>query len=88
MAADHAHNQAESWVDRLSDDPDLVAQVPMDRGAIEHGTLEEQGDDRAYWFAATPEERLAALELMRQIAYGYDPATERLQRVLEWAELE
>ena len=30
---------------------------------------------------------MAALELMRQINYGYDPATERLQRVLEVAEL-
>jgi len=29
------------------------------------------------------QERLAALELMRQKAYGYDPATMRLQRVLE-----
>ena len=26
---------------------------------------------------------MAALELMRQINYGYDPTTERLQRVLE-----
>lgn len=30
---------------------------------------------------------MAALELMRQINYGYDPTTERLQRVLEIAEL-
>jgi hypothetical protein len=26
---------------------------------------------------------MAALELMRQKAYGYDPATARVQRVLE-----
>ena len=30
--------------------------------------------------------RMAALELMRQINYGYNPTTERLQRVLEIAE--
>jgi hypothetical protein len=30
---------------------------------------------------------MEALELMRQINYGYNPATDRLQRVLEIAEL-
>jgi len=43
--------------------------------------------DREYWMSRTPEERFEALELLRQIAYGYDPATERLQRVLEVTEL-
>ena len=42
--------------------------------------------DKAYWHSKTPQERMAALELMRQINYGYDPTTERLQRVLEVAE--
>ena len=42
--------------------------------------------DKAYWHSKTPQERMAALELMRQINYGYDPTTERLQRVLEIAE--
>jgi len=37
----------------------------------------------AYWHSRTPQERLWALELMRQEAYGYDRATARLQRVLE-----
>ena len=43
--------------------------------------------DKAYWHSKTPQERMAALELMRQINYGYDPTTERLQRVFEIAEL-
>lgn len=42
---------------------------------------------RAYWHSRTPEERLAALELMRQKAYGYDPAIARIQRVLEITQL-
>ena len=42
--------------------------------------------DKAYWHSKTPQERMAALELMRQINYGYDPTTERLQRVLEVVE--
>ena len=43
--------------------------------------------DKAYWHSKSPQERMAALELMRQINYGYDPTTERLQRVLEVAKL-
>ena len=42
--------------------------------------------DKAYWHSKTPQERMAALELMRQINYGYDPTTERVQRVLEVVE--
>ena len=42
--------------------------------------------DKVYWHSKTPQERMAALELMRQINYGYDPTTERLQRVLEVVE--
>ena len=43
--------------------------------------------DKTYWHSKTPQERLEALELMRQINYGYNPTTERLQRVLEVDEL-
>ena len=43
--------------------------------------------DKAYWHSKTPQERMAAPELMPQINYGYDPTTERLQRVLEIAQL-
>ena len=44
--------------------------------------------DKAYWREKSPRERMEALELLRQIIYGYDPATTRLQRVFEVAELE
>jgi hypothetical protein len=49
--------------------------------------VEAVDDDRKFWKSKTPGERLAALELLRQIHYGYDPATTRLQRVLEVIEL-
>lgn len=40
--------------------------------------------DRGYWHSRSPEERLLALEQMRQSAYGYEYSTSRrLQRVLE-----
>ena len=38
-------------------------------------------DDREFWWRKTPLERLETLEMMRQIVYGYDPASQRLQRV-------
>lgn len=45
---------------------------------------ESERADKKYWHAKTPAERLEALELMRQNAYGYKDATAgRLPRVLE-----
>jgi hypothetical protein len=63
-----------------------IDEVRIDRSALSAFTSFEQADeaDRAYWRDASIPERLLALELMRQSAYGYnDPATPRLQRVLE-----
>ena len=61
----------------------------VDKGTLSVSSSFEEADeaDKAYWHSKTPQERMAALELMRQINYGYDPTTERLQRVLEVAEL-
>jgi hypothetical protein len=47
------------------------------------GTGFDQADKKSYWLSKTPYERLEAVELMRQVAYGYDPSGTRLQRVLE-----
>jgi hypothetical protein len=60
----------------------------LDRSAFQIAALDEDAEERAYWRSKSPAERMEALELMRQIVYGYDPATTRLQRVLEIAELE
>jgi hypothetical protein len=58
----------------------------LDRRALSVGTLSEPSDEKAFWLSKTPVERLEAVETMRQILYGYDPATVRLQRVLEVAQ--
>lgn len=66
-----------------------IDEVKMDKTAfaIFSSFEEAEAADRVYWHSRTPEERLEALELMRQSAYGYDQATARLQRVLEITQL-
>jgi hypothetical protein len=67
---------------------DMVQSSRMDKTAFSVMSFAEAADeDRTFWWSKTPEERLAALELLRQIHYGYDPATARLQRVLTVVEL-
>lgn len=59
----------------------------VDRRAFSIVSLDEQEDDeKRYWRSKTPHERLEAIELTRQLLYGYDPATTRLQRVFEVAQ--
>lgn len=43
-------------------------------------SLFDRSDDKEYWLSKTPQERLEAVELMRQIIYGYDPSTAKLRR--------
>jgi len=62
------------------------SEARLDRTTISCANLHDASDDRDYWLAGSPSERLAAMELMRQIAYGYDPASTRLPRVLEVVE--
>ncbi len=38
---------------------------------------------KAFWATQSPSARLEVLELMRQMAYCYDPITDRLERVPE-----
>lgn len=55
-----------------------------DRTAFSVVSFEEQAtEERTYWHDKTPRERLEALELTRQLLYGYDPATARVERVIE-----
>ena len=65
---------------------DIVSTARMDKTVLEVRPLSDQGDDRAYWASKTPLERLEALEFMRQVMYGYNPSTTRLQRVLTIAQ--
>ncbi|MDZ4702062.1 MAG: hypothetical protein SH809_20295 [Rhodothermales bacterium] len=64
-----------------------MADVRIDRTAFSVVTFgEQQNDEKQYWLSKTPHERLEAVETTRQMLYGYDSATARLQRVFEVAE--
>ena len=62
----------------------LLDQARVDRRAFSVSSLDDaEKETLAYWRQRTPDERLEALELSRQIAYGYDPTARRLSRFLE-----
>jgi hypothetical protein len=68
----------------LDQSPDFI----LDRTSFSIADLTDEPDERAYWHSKTPAERLRAAEFLRQQLYGYDPATIRLQRVLEVVEVQ
>jgi hypothetical protein len=59
----------------------------LDKSVMTISSLTDESDEKDYWLTVTPQERLIALETMRQINYGYAPTTARLQRFFEIAEL-
>lgn len=65
---------------------DELDKTKLDRTHFSVAKLSDP-DEKAYWLSKSPAERLEALELMRQMIYGYDPARTRLQRVLTVASL-
>ena len=55
--------------------------IKVDRTVLSVGSLTERFSDRKLWLQKSPAERMAALEVLRQVIYGYDPTDARLQRV-------
>lgn len=58
------------------------SKIRLNKSIITISSLNEPSDEKDYWATKTPQERMAAIEIMRQIVYDYDPSTTRLQRVL------
>ncbi|MCP4344632.1 MAG: hypothetical protein GY795_03775 [Desulfobacterales bacterium] len=61
--------------------------IRMDKTAFSVSSLDDESDEKQYWLSKTPTERIHAVEMLRQMLYGYDPLTARLQRFFEIAEL-
>jgi hypothetical protein len=58
----------------------------LDKNSFSIISSMENENDVLYWLSKTPEERILAIEFLRQLIFSYDPSTERLQRVFETAE--
>jgi len=65
----------------------VVDSFRLDKSALTVTSLSDDSEEKEYWSQKSPEERWRAIEQMRQIVYGYDPSTSRLQRVLTTAQL-
>ncbi len=59
----------------------------LDKKKIEVTRLNDIEEEKRYWIAKTPIERIEAIEINRRMVYGQDRVTSRLQRFLEVAEL-
>ncbi|MDX1437019.1 MAG: hypothetical protein R3335_09425 [Anaerolineales bacterium] len=62
--------------------------MKIDKTSFKLTSLQDETEERLYWLAKSPHERLLAVEQMRQIIYGYSPPAPRLQRVLEITQLQ
>lgn len=63
-----------------------LSHLTVDRTAFTVSDLKEPTPEKAYWLSRTTEERLQALEVMRQVLYPDAGPTARLQRILEVVE--
>jgi hypothetical protein len=59
--------------------------LKIDKRMFSVVSLSDQSDDKDYWLAKTPADRLRHIEILRRINYGIS-ATSRLQRILEYVE--
>ena len=58
----------------------MTPTLKMDKTAFSVCSLTDaadESDEKAYWREQTPEQRLHALEFLRQVMYGYDPSADR-----------
>jgi hypothetical protein len=62
--------------------------LKVDRTQFSVARLEGRDDSLAYWLSRSVEERLQAIELLRQTFYDYSDAGAGLQRILEVAKLD
>lgn len=63
-----------------------VAESKIDTNYVVECSLNDLPDDVTYWLTKTPAERWQAMELLRQVLYGYDQSTPGLQRIIEVVE--
>jgi hypothetical protein len=56
--------------------------LKMQKTTLTVTALLAPSDDKVYWHAKSPGERLQAVEILRRLNYGHGQSTARFQRVL------
>lgn len=64
-----------------------MIKTELDKTVFSISSLDDNLEESSYWLSKTPQERIAAIELFRQINYGEDAVTQRLQRFFEVVKL-
>ena len=62
---------------------DELGALKIDKTNFSITSLSTPSDDKEYWLAQSPYERLRVVETLRTLNYGIRQSTARLQRVLE-----
>lgn len=57
----------------------LPEDIRLDKAVLTVAPLESSSDEKAYWHAQTPYDRMRALELLRQLNHADYQPTARLQ---------
>ena len=58
-------------------------QAPIDPAVVRPLSRQEaEQEDRVFWHSKSPRERLATAEHLRQVAYGYNASTDRIQAII------
>jgi hypothetical protein len=60
-----------------------LSALKIDKTNFSISSISTPSEDKEYWFAQSPYERLRAVETLRTLNYGVRQSTARLQRVLE-----
>lgn len=63
-----------------------IMRLDRTRLVIENLHQGAEDSDKQYWKRSSPLERLRAVQIDRQVAYGHANASRRLQRILEIAD--
>ena len=66
----------------------LPADAPINKALLAALARLDQADRATFWHAQTPERRLEAVKLLRQIEYNYDPVTARMVKIFDTVSLD
>ncbi len=55
----------------------------LDRSVFSIGSFDDEPDDLAFWLSQKPEDRLAAVEFLRQQFYGYREGELKMEKFFE-----